>query len=222
MRIPSYIILAATLATQAAAESKVIGPFGLRITKKTTSGGGARSTDSDIDGWAWGCHAGAATQGLCYAAGSGAVSGSVYEFYYNYTYDDAYTYPGYISYLFPYQDSNGDLVKLASFLQLYPSWASNVNLALIPPGMDGGTLISLDTDTGLFYMSSPYDDTHANATPPSPGPSRNISNFHICYQWTGGYWYRSLAWVSGFEGAAPQNPSCEPVNLGIESLAASS
>ncbi|KAI0425419.1 hypothetical protein F5Y09DRAFT_335002 [Xylaria sp. FL1042] len=221
MRIQSGIAVTAALAAHAAADFKVVGPFGLRITQKTPAGISARGTEYDIDGWAWGCHAGAATQGLCYAAGPDPVSGSVYEFYYNYTYDNSFTYPGCISYLFPYQGSDGELVKLPSFLQLNPSWASNVNLALIPPGMNDGTPLSLDPDTGLFYMSSQYDDTHSNSTAPIPEPSRNISNFHICYQWTGGYWYRSLAWVSGFEGAAPQNPSCEPVNLGIESLASS-
>ncbi|KAI1424710.1 hypothetical protein F5Y12DRAFT_785132 [Xylaria sp. FL1777] len=212
MRISSGVAVAAALATCVAAEYNVVGPFALRITSKT---------DSDIDGYAWACHAGAATEGLCYAAGSGAVSGSVYEFFYNYSYDETYTYAGNIAYQFTYQGANGDLVKVPSFMHLYPNWGSNVNLALIPPGSDDGTPVSLDLDTGFFYMGSQYDDTHANSTPPVPDAPRNISNFHVCYQSTGGYWYRSLAWVSGFEGAAPQNPSCEPVNLGIESLAPS-
>jgi len=94
-----------------------------------------------------------------------------------------------------------------------------VHTALLPPSTGDGAPFSLDFDTGFFYMGSLYDDTHWNATPPVPTePSRNVSNFHVCYQWTGGYWLRSLAWVSGLEGYPPQNPSCEPVNLGVESL----
>ncbi|KAK5636051.1 hypothetical protein RRF57_011763 [Xylaria bambusicola] len=204
--------LAATLAIRAAANFNIVGPFALRVTPKT---------NSDVDGYLWACHAGAATEGLCYAAGAGAVSGSVYEFYYNYTFDEESLYPGFISYVFPYQGADGSLVKVPSLLQLYPSYSSNVNLALIPPGSDGGTSISLDEDSGQFYMGLQHDDTRWNSTIPIPETPRNVSNFHICYQWTGGYWYRSLAWVSGYEGAAPQNPSCEPVNLGIESLGSS-
>ncbi|KAI0904946.1 hypothetical protein F4823DRAFT_164871 [Ustulina deusta] len=211
MRISSGVTIAAALATHAAAEINVIGPFALRITSKT---------NSDIDGYVWACHAGAAVEGLCYTAGSRAVSGSVYEFYYNYTYDEGYTYPGSISYIFSYEGDDGGSVKVPSFMHLYPNFASNVDVALIPPGTDDGTAVSLDLDTGFFYMALQRDDTHWNATPPpTPAPARNVSNFHICYQWTGGYWYRSLAWVAGFEGVAPQNPSCEPVNLGLESLA---
>ncbi|KAI0977598.1 hypothetical protein F4678DRAFT_455749 [Xylaria arbuscula] len=213
MRISAVIAVATALVTQAAADFNVVGPFALRITSKRANSG--------IDGYAWACHAGAATEGLCYAAGSGAVSGYVYEFYHNYTFNDEVVYPGFISYVFSYQGSDGNLVKVPSFMQLYPNWVSNVNLALLPPGVDGGTPVSLDSDTGFFYIGFQYDDTHSNSTPPAPAVPTNISNFHLCFQWTGGYWYRSLAWVSGVEGTAPQNPSCEPVNLGIESLAPS-
>ncbi|KAI1359426.1 hypothetical protein F5Y08DRAFT_349661 [Xylaria arbuscula] len=210
MKSSSFVGMAAALATYVAGDFKTIGPFALRVTPKG---------NSNCDGYIFACHAGAATQGLCYSEGTSAVQGSVYEFLYNYTYDETYTYPGRISYDFSYQGGDGSLVKLPSFLQLYPTYASNVNLALIPPGPEDGTAISLDEGSGLFYMGMQHDDTTWNATIPIPETPRNISNFHICYQWTGGYWYRSLAWVSGYEGATPQNPSCQPVNLGIESLA---
>ncbi|GAW23894.1 hypothetical protein ANO14919_134710 [Xylariales sp. No.14919] len=212
MRISSGLAIIAALVTHATAESNIVGPFALRITGKT---------DSSIDGYAWACHAGAATEGLCYTTGSGAVAGSVYEFYYNYTYDETYTYPGSISYVFSYEGENGTAVKVPSFLRLYPVWSSNVALALIPPSTSYGAPISLDFDSGLFYIAQLHDDTHWNFTAPVGEAPRNVSNFHICYQWTGGYWYRSLGWVLGYEGAAPQNPSCEPVNLGVESLAPS-
>lgn len=209
MGVFSRIITTAALLTRAAADVKVVGPFALRITGKE---------DSTIDGYAWACHAGAATEGLCYAAGGQPVEGSVYEFYYNYTYFDDYVSPGSISYVFDYEDADGAAEKVSSFMRIYPNWASNVHLALIPPGVDDGTAISLDFDSGNFYIGSLFDDTHWNATTPAPETPQNVSNFHICYQWTGGYWYRSLAWVSGFEGTVPQNPSCEPVHLGVESL----
>jgi hypothetical protein len=96
-----------------------------------------------------------------------------------------------------------------------------VHLALIPPGIDDGTPVSLDFSTGLFYMANLYNDTQWNASVPTDNTGRNTSNFHLCYQWTGGYWYDSIAWVSGLEGVPPQNPSCQPVNLGVESLAPS-
>ncbi|KAI1121699.1 hypothetical protein F5Y10DRAFT_271818 [Nemania abortiva] len=210
MKILSGIIAVVSLIARAAADVNVVGPFALRITGKT---------DPSIDGYAWACHAGAATEGLCYAEGAAAVSGSVYEFYYNYTYFETYTYPGSISYVFQYEGTNGAAIKVPSFMHIYPNWASNVNTVLIPPGVEDGTAISLDFDSGFFYMGSLYDDTHWNVTTPEPGTPVNISNFHLCYQWTGGYWFRSVAWVSGYEGAPPQNPSCQPVNLGVESLA---
>ncbi|KAI0196802.1 hypothetical protein EV127DRAFT_494920 [Xylaria flabelliformis] len=209
MKLLPYLS-ATVLVTGAVAENNVVGPFALRITGKT---------DSSIDGYAWACHAGAATEGLCYSAGSTPVSGSVYEFYYNYSYYESYNYPGYISYVFTYAGADGNQVKVPSFAHIYPSWASNVHSLLIPPGIEEGTPVSLDFDTGFFYMGSLYDDTHWNATTPSGERTEDVSNFHLCYQWTGGYWFRSLAWVSGFEGVTPQNPSCQPVNLGVESLA---
>ncbi|KAI1169420.1 hypothetical protein F5B18DRAFT_23115 [Nemania serpens] len=210
MKTLSVIATTVALITGAFAEVNVVGPFALRITGKA---------NPSVDGYAWACHAGAATEGLCYAEGSTAVSGSVYEFYYNYTSYEGATYPGSINYVFSYEGADGAAVQVPSALHIYPNWASNVHLALIPPGLEDGTPVSLEFDTGFFYMSSLYDDTHWNATTPLLQTQRNVSNFHLCYQWTGGYWYRSVAWVSGFEGAAPQNPSCEPVNLGVESLA---
>ncbi|KAH8164411.1 hypothetical protein CIB48_g3842 [Xylaria polymorpha] len=178
MRLLQYLA-ATVLITGAVADNNVIGPFALRLQGKV---------DSSIDGYAWACHAGAATEGLCYTAGSAPVSGSVYDFYYNYSYFESYSYPG--------------CIPCSS-----------------PPGVDDGTPISLDFETGEFYIASLYDDTAWNITVPTGERGEDLTNFHLCYQWTGGYWYRSLAWVSGFEGAKPQNPSCEPVTLSVVSLA---
>ncbi|KAI0205312.1 hypothetical protein F4808DRAFT_411271 [Astrocystis sublimbata] len=210
MRLSTFLKAATALVAGVAADINVIGPFALRITGKT---------DSSINGYVWACHAGAATEGFCYAAGTEPVSGSIYEFYYNYTYYEAYSYPGYITYVFAYQGGDGNPVKVPSFAHIYPNWGSNVHTMLVPPGTDDGTPISLNLTTGLFSLGLLFDDTHWNETMPAGEPAEELSNFYLCYQWTGGYWFRSLAWVSGSRGATPQNPSCEPVNLGVESLA---
>ncbi|KAJ8131478.1 hypothetical protein O1611_g2147 [Lasiodiplodia mahajangana] len=175
MNILSRVIAVVALIASAAADISVVGPFALRVTGKT---------DPSIDGYVWACHAGAATEGLCYTEGATAVSGPVYEFYYNYTYFESNTYPGSLSYVFSYEGTNGAAVKVPSFMHIYPNWASNVNVVLIPPGTEDGTLISLDFDSGFFYIGSLYDDTHWNSTIPSLDTPRNVSNFHLCYQWT--------------------------------------
>ncbi|KAI0439931.1 hypothetical protein F4803DRAFT_553554 [Xylaria telfairii] len=210
MRLLPYLATAATaLIIGVVADNNIIGPFALRLKGKV---------DTNIDGYVWACHAGAATEGFCYVAGSAPVRGLEYEFYYNYTYFETYNYPGYISYEFLYQGIEGNPLKVPSFAHIYPNWGSNVHTMLAPPGTDDGTPISLDFETGEFYIGSLYDDTAWNITVPTGQTGESLSNFHLCYQWTGGYWYRSVAWVSGFEGARPQNPSCEPVSLSIVSL----
>ncbi|KAI1437450.1 hypothetical protein GGR50DRAFT_73359 [Xylaria sp. CBS 124048] len=215
MRILSSIVAAATVfLTNVVADVNVIGPFALRITGKT---------NASIDGWALACHAGAATEGLCYVNGSAPVSGAEYEFYYNYTYYGNDTYPGAISYVYAYQGADGTSVHVPSFMKIYPNWASNIHVALFPPGLEDSTPVSLDFNTGFFYMASLFDDSLANATSELMGQlpeTINVANFQLCYQWTGGYWYRSIGWLSGLPGTKAQNPSCWPVNLGIESLAA--
>ncbi|KAI0490304.1 hypothetical protein F4859DRAFT_4958 [Xylaria cf. heliscus] len=217
MKLLPYITGAAAFITAATAQVPqihVVGPFALRITGKT---------NTSIDGYAWGCPSGLYKRTLCYTAGSTPVKGSLYEFYYNYTYfadtyHGNYSLPGYISYIYTYLGDDEKIVKVTSFVQIYPNWASNVHVLLIPPGMDDGTPILLDFDTSFFYMTL-YDDTYWNSSTWTRERKLNESNFHLCYNLIGGYRDYSLSWVSGLESVRPQNPTCEPVNLGVESLA---
>lgn len=124
MKVLSVIATAVALITRAVAEVNVVGPFALRITGKT---------DPSVNGYAWACHAGAATEGLCYAEGSTAVSGSVYEFYYNYTSYDGASLPGSINYVFTYLGADGAAVHVPSAMHLYPNWASNVSSTRASP-----------------------------------------------------------------------------------------
>ncbi|KAI1822730.1 hypothetical protein F4861DRAFT_373634 [Xylaria intraflava] len=212
MRILQCIAAAAAVFSSAVADVKVVGPFALRVTGKK---------DTTVNGYAWACHAGAATEGLCYTAGSSPVSGAQYEFYYNYTFYESDSYPGFISYVVTYQGDSGEPVHVPSFMRIIPVWSSNVHLALITPDVESGTPVSLDFDAGLFFMRSLYDDSHWNATAPSGQSGIDVANFQLCYQWTGGYWYQSIAWLSGLPSASAQNPSCQSINLGVESLAGS-
>ncbi|KAI1814967.1 hypothetical protein GGS20DRAFT_374324 [Poronia punctata] len=229
MRITSSILALGAAAAAAAAtlvfasgtgndttENHVVGPFALRITGKT---------NSSINGYGWACRAGAAIEGICYEStlnnSSGSGSAAAYEFYYNYTTIQGYDLPGSISYVGRYEGEDGVDVEVAGFMYIYPNWASNVHTALLPPTTQGGTALRLDYDSALFYMGSLDDDRHWNATPPSGAGEKgvNVTSFHLCYQWTGGYWRQSLAWVSGLDvDVKPQNPSCEPVNLGVEGI----
>ncbi|KAI0117846.1 hypothetical protein GGR51DRAFT_573559 [Nemania sp. FL0031] len=209
MKILSRVVAVVALIARAAADTNVAGPFALHVTGRT---------DPSIDGYVYACLADVPTDDLCYSSGLCYFEGSLsksWQFYYNYTVLESNTYPGTLGSLFIY---DGVLVKVPSFMHIYSNWASNVNVVLFPCGTENGTLISLDFDTGFFYMGSLFDDTHGNATLPSLDNPRNISNFHLCYQWTGRYWYHTIAWVSGYEGVTPQNPSCQPVNLGVESF----
>jgi hypothetical protein len=147
MKILSGIAAVAALFTTTAADFNVVGPFALRITGKTNSSidgllrplslstprltlraNEQKHADfSNVSGYAWACHAAAATEGLCYAAGSSPVSGSPYEFYYNYTYYNDSVNPGSISYMFIYEGADGQPVEVPSFMRLFPNWASNVS-----------------------------------------------------------------------------------------------
>ncbi|KAI1641950.1 uncharacterized protein F4817DRAFT_354298 [Daldinia loculata] len=201
-----YFITLLTFVTQAVAFNST-GPFALHITSKS---------NSSIDGYAAACHAGAAIEGLCYSGGGG---GSVTEFYFNYTSYNPDTgvpsQPGWITYLLKAGSNNGT-ITVPSSLRLEPSFGSNVYTALIYPGVEDGTSVYFYPNNGTLYMNGGYDDSSFNATYPTPPPSLGIlTNFHLCYQFTGGYYYHSIAWVST---QPPHNPSCQPVNLSIEDL----
>ncbi|KAI4860213.1 hypothetical protein F4820DRAFT_437499 [Hypoxylon rubiginosum] len=202
-----FTALAALAATATA--SNATGPYALRITGKD---------NADIDGFAAACHAGAGIEGLCYAAGT-SLPPSVTEFYYNYTSYDAETgaplQPGYLTYLLNVGSTDGPMVVPCAMQLDLTSWGSNVYTALIFPGLDGGNSL-YQSENGTLYMYGGYDDSSFNSTYPTPIPALgNLTNFHLCYQFTGGYYYRSISWVTTLP---PHNPSCEPVQLSFAEL----
>ncbi|KAI2616398.1 hypothetical protein GGS26DRAFT_578467 [Hypomontagnella submonticulosa] len=204
-----FTAIAALVATATASNST--GPFALRITGKG---------NSSIDGFAAACHAGAAIEGLCYASGSAPVPGSVTEFYYNYTSYNSDTgvpsQPGWLTYLLQAGSGNGT-ITVPSSVRFLPAFGSNVMTALIYPSVEDGTAVYYHPDNGTFYINGGYDDSKFTTSYPNPVPAQgNLTNFHLCYQFTGGYYYQSIAWVST---QPPQNPTCQPVDLSIEKLA---
>lgn len=65
---------------------------------------------------------------------------------------------------------------------------------------------------GTLYLQGGQDDTANNATYPNPPQYfSELTNWSLCYQFTGGYYYYSIGWVYGTQPA--QNPSCQPVDL---------
>ncbi|KAH9907825.1 hypothetical protein F4778DRAFT_719250 [Xylariomycetidae sp. FL2044] len=205
----SLIGLAAlTLSAFASAQdSEVLGPFALSIRGK--------DADASVDGFAGACHAGAAIEGLCYVAADEGEGGAppasdtgYYSFYYN---------ASQIVWALPLADNT----SVPSALRIQPSWGSNVATALFYPGVgassSGGaaTSVSYHPDNGTFYLYGGYDDSQfVGATPPASPVATlgNLTNWHLCWQYTGGYYYRSIAWV--FNPPA-RNPSCVPVDLAM-------
>ncbi|KAI1780280.1 hypothetical protein F4818DRAFT_395213 [Hypoxylon cercidicola] len=202
-----FTALAALAATATAFNAT--GPYALQITGQE---------NSDINGYAAACHAGAGIEALCYASGS-SLPPSVTQFYYNYTSYNSETgvpsQPGMLTYLLTAGGTNGT-ITVPSALQLdLTSWGSNVYSAQIFPGLEGGTSL-YQFENGTLYMNGGYDDSSFNSTYPTPIPTLgNLTNFHLCYQFTGGYYYRSISWVTT---PPSHNPSCEPVQLTLAEL----
>ncbi|KAI6084370.1 hypothetical protein F4821DRAFT_171313 [Hypoxylon rubiginosum] len=203
-RLTALAALAAT-----ATASNATGPYALQITGKE---------NADINGYAGACHSGAGIEALCYASGA-SLPPSVTQFYYNYTSYNTETgvpsQPGWITYLLTAGSTNGT-ITVPSAMQLDQSgWGTNVLTAQIFPGVESGTSV-YQFENGTLYMYGGYDDSSFNATFPTPIPTLgNLTNFHLCYQFTGGYYYRSIAWVTT---PPAHNPSCEPVDLTLVEL----
>ncbi|RYP75534.1 hypothetical protein DL770_007387 [Monosporascus sp. CRB-9-2] len=202
-----FTLAAAALASTAIA-SNTTGPFTLHITGKT---------DTSIDGYAGACHTGAAMEGLCYIEGPVDESSNYNQFYFDYgsySPDTGEVYqPGWLSWLLHYTDQNGEPATQPSPLEFYPSWGSNVAVGQFSPS-ESWTSIGFVEDTMKLYMPGGYDDSSFNETYPNPVQTQgNLMNWHLCYQFAGSYYYRSISWV--FTNP-PQNPSCEPVDLTLE------
>lgn len=169
-------------------------------------------SNSSIPGNAGACHAGAAVEGLCYEAGAAPVpSKNYYNFYYTYGSYDLTTgvaqQPGWISWFLQIGgDASASLIESA--MRLEGSWGSNLATSLFYPDTERGVHLYFVPETGELYATG-QDDRNATVAFPSL-PQRNFTNFHLCYQFTGGYWYHSIAWVYALP---PSNPTCEPVSL---------
>ncbi|KAI0155519.1 hypothetical protein BJ166DRAFT_336404 [Pestalotiopsis sp. NC0098] len=186
------------------------GPYGLHITGKE---------DSSIDGYAGACHAGAAIEGLCYIAGELNDTTSYQQFNFNYSSYDSTTgevYPyGWLEWELPLSSGDGETTSVPSALQIGLNLGSNVNVALFYPGYDDFTTLQ-KSENGTLYVSGGVDDTQNTDTYPNPVVYQgNLTNWYLCYQFTGGYYYQSIAWVNS---QPPQNPTCAPVDLTLETL----
>jgi hypothetical protein len=131
-----------------------------------------------------------------------------YKFFYNYTLDEENIKTGYLVFNLP---STVKEAGVPSAVRLEETPGSNVNLAFIPIGFDNPNTFSLGDDAN-FYISGLLDDRIWNETQPNFGETRALANFHLCWQWVGFYWLYSIAWATTLP---PQNPSCQPVNLGV-------
>ncbi|KAK6214496.1 hypothetical protein LQW54_004217 [Pestalotiopsis sp. IQ-011] len=186
------------------------GPYGLHITGKE---------DSSIDGYAGACHAGAAIEGLCYIAGELNDTTSYQQFNFNYSSYDPTTgelYPyGWLEWELPLSSGDGETTSVPSALQIGLNLGSNVNVALFYPGYDDFTTLQ-KSEIDTLYVSGGVDDTQNTDTYPNPVVYQgNLTNWYLCYQFTGGYYYQSIAWVNS---QPPQNPTCAPVDLTLETL----
>lgn len=101
-----------------------------------------------------------------------------------------------------------DFVPVSEPMSLYASPSTNVALPLFQPGYDT-QYVGFDKEDKL-YISYYIDDT---VTPPKTGKSKKLYNWYTCETYYTGYTYTTLAWVFGLEGAEPQNPSCEGVEV---------
>ena len=162
---------------------------------------------------------------MCYNEGPANTSSNSVQFYYDYSSYDTETgepfQPGFVSWMLQYQDPDGNIEEQKSPLQLIPNWGSNVAQAQFQPNEEYTSIYFNDSNNSpkTLYINGGADDSNFNATPPNPAPTLpDLENWHLCYQYNGGYYYRSIAWVFT---QPPQNPSCQPVNLAMEFIESS-
>lgn len=169
-------------------------------------------------GYAGACHAGAAIEGLCYTTGFPAVNETYRQFFFNYSSYDSQTgevYPyGWLEWELQYTSGeNGEIATTPSALQITQNLASNVNVALFYPGYDQYASLQFYPGNNTLYISGGLDDSNFNETRPDPVPTLgDLTNWYLCWQYTGGYYYQSIAWVTTLP---PTNPSCDAVDLSL-------
>ncbi|KAI0975515.1 hypothetical protein F4678DRAFT_273012 [Xylaria arbuscula] len=198
MHLLFVVVALATMVASAIAHPFSTGPSLIRVIGKT---------NSSLDGYAIICNGGSGGKGLCYdekVPGNYLLS----RFYYNYSIDTYGTRLGIITYNLN-STSPKDAPALHLGVQLQGSPGSNINPASISPDLENSNTFWVD-DNDKFYIGNIRDDTYWNETAPSFRGDRNLSNFHLCWQWVGSYWRHSVAWATTLP---PQNPSCQPVDL---------
>ncbi|KAI1307546.1 hypothetical protein F5Y03DRAFT_394081 [Xylaria venustula] len=194
----SVIVPLAIMVTSAIAHPFSTGPSLIRVIGRT---------NSSIDGYAILCNAGTGGKGLCYYDHV-PVNYIVSQFYYNYSIDNFGTRSGIITYNLNLKVLN-DTQLLHLGMQLQGAPGSNINPAGISPDLEDSDTFWID-DNDNFYIGNIQDDTYWNETTPSIRGDRNLSNFHLCWQWVGSFWHYSISWATTLP---PQNPSCQPIDL---------
>ncbi|KAK3716840.1 hypothetical protein LTR37_006190 [Vermiconidia calcicola] len=155
----------------------------------------AISDNDSVNGTAFNaCHEGAAIEGLC--PGGKLNTASTYRL------NNTRAEPniGSLNYLLV----GGDF-KIWEPMSLYVEPSTNVAIPLFWPGTDVQN-VAFDNDNKM-YISSYVDDT---TSPPTTSTEKKLYRWYTCRTYYG-YDYTTLAWAQG--KAAPQNPSCEKVDV---------
>lgn len=170
-------------------------------------------------GYLGACHAGAAIEGLCYTGGTLDSLGQYEHYSLNATYENATQ--GLLVWELPLSGENDTTTYIPSALTLGPNYGSNVAVPLFIPGTESnaGLLYVNVYPNGTLYLQGGVNDTANTATQPIPATYfGDLTNWVLCNQMTGGYYYYSIGWVSGVGPA--QNPTCQPVDLTFQDVPA--
>lgn len=136
-----------------------------------------------------------------------------YEYYYLNATEDNGT-QGLLIWQLPVSAGNGTIQHVPSPLTLEANYGSNVGVPLFYPGLGySASEVYVNVfENGSLYLHGGPDDRTNNATYPQPPLYfGNLTNWALCDQFTGGYYYYSIGWVYGTQPA--QNPSCQAVDL---------
>ncbi|KAI1131526.1 hypothetical protein F5Y10DRAFT_233456 [Nemania abortiva] len=168
------------------------------------------NANSELDGYAISCHAGAAIEGICYVEGVADASNSNTYFFnytgYNQVGDDQV---GTLIWNEPYTDENGNPASAEQTMGL--NYQPNSNVAAPMFGFSQGTfLVGFDSEGELFGYDYIDDSKFVAGQPPTDYTAKAYYQWAVCWQYFTGYYYQSVAWV---QNGAPHNPTCEPVEI---------
>ncbi|KAI0115960.1 hypothetical protein GGR51DRAFT_546234 [Nemania sp. FL0031] len=203
MKFQASAALMGFAAVAVSAQENQTAPFTLHI-KGTTP-------DSEIDGYAISCHAGAAIEGLCYSEGVADSSSNSVTYLFNYTgfntvNDDQV---GELIWSLPYTDENGNPASVEQAMGMVYQPNSNVAAPLF--GFSSSSfLVGFDSEGELFGYDYVDDSKFVAGQPPTDYTPKAYYQWAVCWQYFTGYYYQSVAWV---QTGAPHNPTCEPVEI---------